>query len=285
MESGDQVAALQSLCQPFGRRCVRFGAWGAGSGLSSTGPFDGDETHVVLEYRAVAVALHLAQDSVTDLSARLTAGLDQLVANALFSEHLARVVGGFEDAVGVAEEVIAGEKGAFLPGVGEVSQEAGGRFRVRRGQAVDRAGANMEDNGSGMAGIGVGEPLRDHVDNPEKSRGEYGISGALDDGHQAAVDLRQHMHRVGGAPNPGGQGPVIVNAFCNFYKQLEYPGDMLARHYVSNPGRSSFETWITLERVDQPGVIYAAGGATTVWTDFPTQKSTPLPDWLRLLLE
>jgi acyl-CoA thioester hydrolase len=93
------------------------------------------------------------------------------------------------------------------------------------------------------------------------------------------------LHRVGGAPNPGGQGPVIVNAFCNFYKQLEYPGDILAKHYVSNPGRSSFETWITLERLDQPGVIYAAGGATTVWTDFPTQKSTPLPDWLRLLLE
>lgn len=85
---------------------------------------------------------------------------------------------------------------------------------------------------------------------------------------------------LGAAPNPAGQGPVIVNAFCNFHQQLEYPGEVLAKHYVSNPGRSSFDTWITLERSDQPGVIYAAGGATTVWMDFPAQKSAPLPAWL-----
>ncbi|HEV8315643.1 MAG TPA: acyl-CoA thioesterase, partial [Burkholderiaceae bacterium] len=79
-------------------------------------------------------------------------------------------------------------------------------------------------------------------------------------------------------------GPVIVNAFCNFIKQLEYPGDVLARHYVANPGRSSFDTFITLERTDQPGVIYASGGATTVWVNFREQKSVPLPDWLRALI-
>jgi acyl-CoA thioester hydrolase len=90
---------------------------------------------------------------------------------------------------------------------------------------------------------------------------------------------------LGAAPNPAGEGPVIVNAFCNFYKQLEYPGELLARHYVSNPGRSSFDTWITLERVDQPGLIHAAGGATTVWMNFPAQRSAPLPDWLRRLIE
>ena len=89
------------------------------------------------------------------------------------------------------------------------------------------------------------------------------------------------LHRIGGAPDPTGHGPVIVNAFCNFLKQLEYPGDVLARHYVANPGRSSFDTFITLERTDLPGVIHAEGGATTVWVDFPSGKSTPLPDWLR----
>lgn len=80
---------------------------------------------------------------------------------------------------------------------------------------------------------------------------------------------------------PGGEGPVIVNAFCNFIKQLEYPGDVLARHHVANPGRSSFETYITLERSDQPGVVYASGGAKAVWTDNRLQRSVPLPDWLR----
>lgn len=89
------------------------------------------------------------------------------------------------------------------------------------------------------------------------------------------------LHKLGGAPDPQGQGPVIVNAFCNFIRQLEYPGDVLAKHYVASPGRTSFDTFITLERTDQPGVLYATGGATTVWIDFPKQQSVPLPDWLR----
>jgi acyl-CoA thioester hydrolase len=92
------------------------------------------------------------------------------------------------------------------------------------------------------------------------------------------------LHALGGAPDPQGTGPVIVNAFCNFLKQLEYPGDILAKHYVAKPGRSSFETYITLERTDEPGVIYASGGAKTVWVDFPAGKSVPLPDWLRAKL-
>jgi acyl-CoA thioester hydrolase len=93
------------------------------------------------------------------------------------------------------------------------------------------------------------------------------------------------LRTVGGTPEPAGDGPVIVNAFCNFYRQLEFPGDVLARHYVASAGRTSFETFITLERTDQPGVISAAGGATTVWVNFPAQKSVPLPNWLRQLVE
>lgn len=89
------------------------------------------------------------------------------------------------------------------------------------------------------------------------------------------------MHGINAAPDPNGTGPVIVNAFCNFIKQLEFPGEVLARHYVANPGRSSFDTYITLERTDEPGVVYASGGAKTVWVDFKAQKSVPLPDWLR----
>jgi acyl-CoA thioester hydrolase len=92
------------------------------------------------------------------------------------------------------------------------------------------------------------------------------------------------LYRIGGPPDPNGCGPVIVNAFCNFIRQLEYPGDVLARHYVANPGRSSFDTYITLERTDAPGVIYAEGGSKTVWVDFKAQKSVPLPDAVRALV-
>lgn len=92
------------------------------------------------------------------------------------------------------------------------------------------------------------------------------------------------MHAIGAAPDPQGEGPVILNAFCNFYKQLEYPGDVRVKMYVSDPGRTTFESWCTLERTDQPGVIYAAGGATTVWVDFPAQKARTLPDWVRAIV-
>ena len=94
----------------------------------------------------------------------------------------------------------------------------------------------------------------------------------------ARVDWLQQFNA---APGPEGAGPVIVNAFCNFYKQLEYPGDVLVKMYTSDPGRTTFETWATMEQVANPGVIYAAGGATTIWVDFPKQKAVDLPDWVR----
>ncbi len=92
------------------------------------------------------------------------------------------------------------------------------------------------------------------------------------------------MRAVGCDPDPQGQGPVIVNAFCNFYRQLEYPGDVRVKLHVSDPGRTTFETWCTMERTDQPGVVCAEGGATTIWVDFPQQKAETLPDWMRALV-
>ena len=92
------------------------------------------------------------------------------------------------------------------------------------------------------------------------------------------------LYAVGGKVTPAGHGPVIVNAFCNFIKQLAFPGDVLAKHFVANAGRSSFDTFITLERIDEPGVVYATGGAKTVWIDFPNQRSVPLPEAVRTLI-
>lgn len=92
------------------------------------------------------------------------------------------------------------------------------------------------------------------------------------------------MHSVGAVPDPNGEGPVIVNVFCNFIKQLEFPGLLLAKHYVSTPSRSSFDTFMTLERSDMPGLVCANGGATVVWVNAAAQKAVPLPDWFRQLL-
>ncbi len=77
---------------------------------------------------------------------------------------------------------------------------------------------------------------------------------------------------------PEGEGMVIVNAFCNFYRQLEYPGNVLLKMYVSDPARTTFETWGTMARADAPDVVCAEGGATTIWIDYGKQKATTLPD-------
>ncbi len=92
------------------------------------------------------------------------------------------------------------------------------------------------------------------------------------------------LHKLGMPLSPEGEGFVIVNAFCNFIRQIEYPGNLRARQFIGAVGRSSFDTFVTLERDDEPGVLYATGGATTVWLDFPAKKTLPLPDWLRAIL-
>ena len=89
------------------------------------------------------------------------------------------------------------------------------------------------------------------------------------------------IFKVGGSTDQNGQGPIIINAFCNFLKQLAFPGDARVTMYVANPGRSSFETYHTIERTDEPGVVYAEGGARTVWTDYAAKKSAAIPDWFR----
>jgi acyl-CoA thioester hydrolase len=89
------------------------------------------------------------------------------------------------------------------------------------------------------------------------------------------------IFKVGGSTDLTGSGPIIINAFCNFLRQLTFPGDARVTMYVAKPGRSSFETYHTIERTDEPGVVYAEGGARTVWTDYAAKKSAPLPDWFR----
>src|SRR5215217_4274217 len=57
---------------------------------------------------------------------------------------------------------------------------------------------------------------------------------------------------LGCSPNPAGEGPVLINAACTFIKQLEYPGDIEVRTFIGDFGRSSFETYHQIRRVDQP---------------------------------
>jgi acyl-CoA thioester hydrolase len=95
------------------------------------------------------------------------------------------------------------------------------------------------------------------------------------------------LEEAGGAPDPDGIGPVIVNAHCSFLKQLKYPGEIEVTTYVGPPGRSSFEVTHEIRLVGpdgQPGAIHAEGGAKIVWVNFEAEKSVPLPERVRSLL-
>jgi acyl-CoA thioester hydrolase len=83
------------------------------------------------------------------------------------------------------------------------------------------------------------------------------------------------------APNPRGEGPVLINASCTFLKQLEYPGEIEIRTFVGEFGRTSFETFHEIRRVDQPDVLCAEGAAKVVWVDFVAGKSAPLSEDLK----
>jgi acyl-CoA thioester hydrolase len=87
--------------------------------------------------------------------------------------------------------------------------------------------------------------------------------------------------KIGCSPNPAGEGPVLINAACTFIRQLEYPGDIEVRTFIGDFGRTSFETYHQIRRVDQPDIVCAEGSAKVVWVDFVAGKSTPLSDELK----
>ena len=101
---------------------------------------------------------------------------------------------------------------------------------------------------------------------------------------QARIDW---FEQIACAPEPNGEGPVIVNAHCSFLKQLKYPGQIEVTTLVGPPGRSSFEMTHEIRLVGADGVVgalHASGGAKVVWVNFPAEKSVPLPEAMRLRL-
>lgn len=97
------------------------------------------------------------------------------------------------------------------------------------------------------------------------------------------------LEQAGALPDPDlpGEGPVVVNAYCSFLKQLTYPGEIEVTTFVGPPGRSSIEVTHQIHLVDpsgQAGALHAEGGAKVVWIDFKAEKSRPLPERLRALL-
>ncbi len=71
---------------------------------------------------------------------------------------------------------------------------------------------------------------------------------------------------------------LMINGFCNFHQQLSYPGELILKTYIGNIGRSSLDVYTTMALTTEADSMAAAGGATMVWVDLNTGKSTPWPD-------
>lgn len=92
------------------------------------------------------------------------------------------------------------------------------------------------------------------------------------------------LEEVFGPTIAGEEGPVIVNAHCNFRCQMKYPARICVEMSAGHLGRTSVETtYIIRDAVDEQ-IIYADGAAKIVWVDFKKEKSTALPEQLRQLL-
>ena len=82
----------------------------------------------------------------------------------------------------------------------------------------------------------------------------------------------------------GEQGVVVVNAFCNFMKPVEYPADLIIKTYIANPSRVGLDTFNVMSLVGDPETVRATSGATIVWVDFKTQKAASWPPELKAKL-
>jgi acyl-CoA thioester hydrolase len=77
---------------------------------------------------------------------------------------------------------------------------------------------------------------------------------------------------------PGRESMLMMNGFCNFYKQLSYPGELILKTSIGAIGRTSMDVYTSMALTITPDEEAAIGGATMVWVDLNTNKSAPWPE-------
>ena len=92
---------------------------------------------------------------------------------------------------------------------------------------------------------------------------------------QARVDW---ISSLGYKVAPEGESVIMINGFCNFFKQLTYPGNLILKTYVGAIGRTSMDVFHTMALTTEPDVLAAEGGTTMVWVDMSTSQSVPWPE-------
>lgn len=83
----------------------------------------------------------------------------------------------------------------------------------------------------------------------------------------------------------GPTSPVIVNAFCEFQREIIFPAELEITVSAGKVGRSSFDTLYTISNLARNGEIAATGSSKVVWIDRNLRKSVALPDNIRSSIE
>jgi acyl-CoA thioester hydrolase len=91
----------------------------------------------------------------------------------------------------------------------------------------------------------------------------------------------QWFQQFGFPTLPTGEAPILAHAACDFVKAMTYPGIAVVRQIVTRVGRSSVEMELSIEKKDEPGIIYATGRTVIVWYDYAEGKSKPWPQAIR----
>lgn len=80
------------------------------------------------------------------------------------------------------------------------------------------------------------------------------------------------------------EGPVIVDANCQFLKPAVYPVELQVTMYGGAPGRSSFNSYYELRDAKQQELLFCTGSSRIVWVDYVEGGSIALPEKVRSLL-
>jgi len=83
---------------------------------------------------------------------------------------------------------------------------------------------------------------------------------------------------------PAGTGMILANVSVAFKKPVSYPANVVVELHAGRVGRSSFTllNTLTVEGETEPS---ATGECVIVWYDFENNKSAPVPESLRAILE
>jgi acyl-CoA thioester hydrolase len=85
-------------------------------------------------------------------------------------------------------------------------------------------------------------------------------------------------HSMGYTVSLGSESMLMMNGFCNFYKQLTYPGELILKTSIGAIGRTSMDVYTSMALSTAPEDVVAIGGATMVWVDLKTNQSAPWPE-------